>query len=770
MKKIQQFGIYYQKIVNVFNLFVSNVETREIDPFDKAGLFILKITKIFNKIDEKKVEESLCIAPKMVEILLSHLVNENYLIQSNNEYIITQKGLKALEEKQLYKQDFEDFEYLIIQHLIYVIPPYCYSIIERNFKEEDLTLDINFKDLLKNKPIYNIPEKWYNITDNSKQISHYYGDILLKVKLCFEESNEFYEFIIGANHIIEDHPELKKIALKFPNSKQISQIVNDYLKKNIFFDVKTEILLEYNEKREYFEIRLSNEQVHSFLNYFINLISNGKKPVLELLNNKGLILLKIPSKSLDWSLICPLRIRFESKEFATNNMIKFFYCFIEERRFKENTEILWHNFLTNIENLWEIDLITLRNYKFSKLDYKNAKNLCLYYTAHLISCILDFYESIERFQKIQIEDIDFQLIRTNNNLKEIKKCYEDYIKKAKEKIYIANFLLEDESIVNLLIDKFKKTNVRIYLFTNLVKNLLKYRDWIKFFDCSQDLLNNTYKNLEKLRDSGILIRGHEKLHAKFCIIDDKSVILSSANLERRSLNLITELGITYEKYGYFGLFISKLFIFLYDRIANKIFSQKIKFIETSKPFNLIQGNQINIDFHELNFFPLWTIDVKENRFNTKRSDRLTIYSHLLDLIRNCKKKIKIFTYSIDILNNQGELTEFWSIILEKIKNQNISVSVVLREKNFKYIKPDLNAFNSQLKNIKFLTHKDNHAKGIIIDDEHAIISSANFSEEFGLKQNIEVGWYFNRENNIKILKDLINFMEDLKINCKPEGI
>jgi len=239
---IQKLGIYYEKKIDVFNLFVSNIETREVDPFDKAGLFILRLTEIYNQIDKSIVEDGLCIAPKMVDILLSHLVNEGYLTHNITEYTITQKGLRALEEEQLYKQDIEDFEYLTIEHLNYVIPPYCNSLIERNFKKEIQMIKINFEDMLKNKSIYNIPEKWYNKTDASKQISQYYGNLEIEAKLCFEESNEYYEFMIWPKHIINDHPELEKVALKFPDLKQISHNIKDYLKNNILYCEKFDIV------------------------------------------------------------------------------------------------------------------------------------------------------------------------------------------------------------------------------------------------------------------------------------------------------------------------------------------------------------------------------------------------------------------------------------------------------------------------------------------------------------------------------------------------
>lgn len=739
------------------------METREIDPFDKAGLFILKLVNLKKKVTPNEIKEILCISLKMTTLLLEHLSNENYIHKENDIFLIRDKGLKALEEDQLYKEDIENFENIITVSPIYVLPPYIYKKIDKEFEEEFNPPEMNFDDLLKNKSVYNVAPKWYKRTKESKEIHEYVGEILLKAKLKTENNKRRYIFLIEDELIKDEHPEYSKLLMELPDANDLISLIKKDLQIHFRFD--NTINLTFDEFN-IFDLELDQKNSIVLIDYFTKKILNQEKLINILLKNDGTYFFEIPVKTTDWVMYIPVNFRFKSNQLLNEFIFNIFLLNIEENRLIGNINDLWNDFLLKCSEIWNIKVDSKTHHEFSLNDYYKLKCSELYFAANLISSFIDFSNTLSRYETSKLNQLNVNIIRTEQNIEEIKKYYIESIKNAKEKIYLVNFLLESEEIINLIIEKFKKSNVRIYIITNLIKNLSKYKLYAKYFDCSVELINKTYTNINKLKDIGLVISGHENLHAKFCIIDDEITIISSANLETRSLNIITELGICFNNGNKFSLFLSKFFIYLYDKISNKLFLKNTKFIETKKPANIFVKENLEHEFTNLMEFPVWTIDVNENKFSLKDEKRKALYKQIIDLILDANQSIEIFTYSIDIVNENSKLLEMWKIIIDKIEKKNIQVSVILREKNFKYIEKDIKRFKDFRNNIKFYTHKDIHAKGIIIDNKHAVISSANFSEDFGLQKNIEMGWYFNRDVDNVAFNKILEFLLKIKANSK----
>jgi len=337
---------------------------------------------------------------------------------------------------------------------------------------------------------------------------------------------------------------------------------------------------------------------------------------------------------------------------------------------------------------------------------------------------------------------------------------------------LVNFLLEDSEIIDLLIKKFKE-GVRIYIITSLEKNLEKYKEvWKSKKEKYDETLNDDeitekFKNHEKLCRNGIAIRGHNKCHAKFCIIDDKHFIVSSANLSFKSLNENPELGIIGINSLEMALFLSKLFIFLYDKICTYTSTHRENEIKEEEPYNIFDKCQISLLENLSNNQPIWTIDVNESKKILDINLRLPLYNKIMKLISEVKEEIIIFSYLIKFAHNEENNQNLWDAIFTKIKNENIKLKIILRNSKIKPIKKYIEKQGNYLiKNVDIYGHKSIHAHGIIFDNSTCIFGSANISSEFGLKNNIELGWILERTKNEENFKKILNFVQKIEKEAK----
>jgi len=138
-----------------------------------------------------------------------------------------------------------------------------------------------------------------------------------------------------------------------------------------------------------------------------------------------------------------------------------------------------------------------------------------------------------------------------------------------------------------------------------------------------------------------------------------------------------------------------------------------------------------------------------------------IYKKIEDIVNDAKKSLKIASAWI-----KGR---YFEEILEKAKAKSLKAEIIIRASELKdFIITDDKVFR-KAKEIDAKIYLSNrlHTKFILVDDEKAVIGSANFTEA-GLSDfsrgNIEAGVYYDNSDSPDEINKLVNYFEEIKRN------
>lgn len=145
------------------------------------------------------------------------------------------------------------------------------------------------------------------------------------------------------------------------------------------------------------------------------------------------------------------------------------------------------------------------------------------------------------------------------------------------------------------------------------------------------------------------------------------------------------------------------------------------------------------------------------------SDR--IFKQITEIVQSAQESLKIASAWI-----KGK---YFEDILDLAKEKNIPVEIILRASEFQdLIITDDRVFRKiQETGGKVYLCNRLHAKFIIVDDEKAVVGSANFTEA-GLsdlsKGNIEAGVFYDSSDGKREIEELVNYFESIKQNYSSE--
>ncbi|MCA9177464.1 MAG: phosphatidylserine/phosphatidylglycerophosphate/cardiolipin synthase family protein [Planctomycetales bacterium] len=312
------------------------------------------------------------------------------------------------------------------------------------------------------------------------------------------------------------------------------------------------------------------------------------------------------------------------------------------------------------------------------------------------------------------------------------------IRNAKQRVFVASFMLGDNQVIDEMIDAAKRLEGGVYLITALDERSMR-RGLQEYEDNEQEAPEERKKNFERLTSSGVYVRGHESCHAKFAVIDSHTAIVGSANFVAKGFEWTGEANLVLrEKTGVRQL--SRLFTELWYQgctwevppgqtylVAERKAQQAPARPEppTGQPGEIV-----------------WT----------NGSGQMSLLKAIQRTIDAARERLTLSTYSIVGMQKNSALLV--DRIHESLR-RDVDVRLFVRQRN-PY--PEQNEELVALHDAGVKIHGDhrNHAKVAIADTTTAMLFSANFDANHGLDSGVEVGARIDDEST---MRELARYMD-----------
>lgn len=308
------------------------------------------------------------------------------------------------------------------------------------------------------------------------------------------------------------------------------------------------------------------------------------------------------------------------------------------------------------------------------------------------------------------------LLFTLDGYPQIKNHIIKLIRDAVKVIKLCSFIISDEEVANELLEKCKKTDVAIFLLTQLDDKKFNF-DFLPE-EVSDKQGREHISIISKLYALGAHVRAAKSAHAKFIVCDNHEALLMSANITTPSLNTNPETGIILEK-GNEEI----------DKLFDVLFQKGTEYIgfTTSGRKQLISSRSTNITKELLDLV------VESNIKYTWEELNNSLYNSIVDLVKNANSDVFISTYSVVGLDKITQLVEE----LKKAIERGLTIKLFCRAMNHRTDHLDSCL---KLKEIGIEIYGDyfNHSKGIYSGDK-GILFTANIDGNHGLVNGFEVG-------------------------------
>ncbi|UPT70977.1 MAG: phospholipase D-like domain-containing protein [Flavobacterium sp. JAD_PAG50586_2] len=328
------------------------------------------------------------------------------------------------------------------------------------------------------------------------------------------------------------------------------------------------------------------------------------------------------------------------------------------------------------------------------------------------------------------------------------------LEECSDVIKICSFIITDDDIYNVLLDKAKKSKTAIFILTQLDESKLQNSSGDMEYLTEEELQDNSkqkhFSHIQKLYENGAHVRTSDSAHAKFIIADRKIGIITSANLTTPSLSENTESG----------FHLADEDVMVLDHLFDSIFLKGTnfnKFLVANSEKTMAVQSKLTIKLKDLP-------DINNSNLRyTYEKLTTNLYQELVGIITAADKFLFISTYSIVGLHL---LPEFTSAI-ERANQRGVEIKIFCRGMNYR---TDHLLGSTILKELGCELYADylNHSKGII-SEKSAMIFTANIDGNHGLKNGFEVGYILSEQQRLEFLnfhKYLIS-ISDYIFDAKP---
>ncbi len=354
--------------------------------------------------------------------------------------------------------------------------------------------------------------------------------------------------------------------------------------------------------------------------------------------------------------------------------------------------------------------------------------------------------SIESQQSIY-NFYDYESIYCTHKVdKRLKKEIIDIIDSAETVLKICSFIITDDEIFNVLIEKATSTDVVIFILTQFdAKKMMNRSDNLDFMTEEEIAEKPDVKhlsNIKKLYDVGVHIRASESAHAKFLISDRNRGFITSANLTTPSLNENMESGVYMDENSSQEL--DMLFDIIYQKGTNYT-----KFLDSSSSNKMfVISSDVDDTFENL------PVQEDSNLRYTFTEGHTNLLEQIIKCINESNEFIYLSTYSIVGLQNIKDFVE----VIKKAIQRKVLINIFCRGMNYRNDHIVASQVLTEL-GCDIFANYDNHSKGIVTEKE-AMIFTANIDGNHGLTNGFEVGYILDD----KQYEDFLIFHKELIYN------
>jgi phosphatidylserine/phosphatidylglycerophosphate/cardiolipin synthase-like enzyme len=307
----------------------------------------------------------------------------------------------------------------------------------------------------------------------------------------------------------------------------------------------------------------------------------------------------------------------------------------------------------------------------------------------------------------------------------IKEAAIKVIDDAREKVFLASFLLGDTELLEALYRAADRLRGGVYVVSALDEDSL--RRGLAETEADEDpdvaYLKAHNKRFEDMTQRGIAVRGHDNFHAKFVVADDRIALVSSANLETRAFDTTGENG-----------------AFITDQVETARLGRFFARLWASCVFEMPPGKAHSVQPRLATDSPC-TVPVPlagpgNGLIWTYPGEHL-ILDTLHDIIGRAERTLLLATFGLTGLTaNPALLIE---PLRQVIEASGPEVAILVRARNNMAGHRKDAAELAKLGGVTIYGDSLNHAKGVIADDTYGALFSANFDAKHGLDSGVEVG-------------------------------
>lgn len=310
----------------------------------------------------------------------------------------------------------------------------------------------------------------------------------------------------------------------------------------------------------------------------------------------------------------------------------------------------------------------------------------------------------------------------------IRRLLVEQISAAQQKVLFCSFLFADEDIVRALCDAAERLHGGVYVLTALGKHLRA-----EVLEPDSDLDVATVKlqerarrhedHLRRLAHAGVWLRSTEDCHAKFCVIDDAGVVITSANATQEAYESNPEDA-----------------LFVHDRMAGRelgrLFSYVWQHLATleSTPGTLLDVHSLP-PRRALPWRPLAPSgDI--NVVATLRKEEGSLLQAAVDVIDTARSRLEIASYSLIGMENHPV-----GAALMRAAGRGVTINLLLQPRNHLDAQRATCAWLVGLApdRVRLHGHRRTHTKSIVADRRVALIWTGNLEAAHGWESGIEVG-------------------------------
>ena len=329
----------------------------------------------------------------------------------------------------------------------------------------------------------------------------------------------------------------------------------------------------------------------------------------------------------------------------------------------------------------------------------------------------------------------------------IRDALVEMLRAAKERVFVASFMLGDQPILDELIAAAERLRGGVYVVTALDERSLG-RGLREYEGDEQESPEERQKNFERLTSRGIYVRGHESCHAKYVVVDNTAALVGSANLVTAGMEFTGEANVVIRDPSQVRQLVRLFGELWYEGCVWEVPPGPTYLVAERKPCKPpMKPAAPSGDSGEV----VWT----------NGSGQMSLLNAIHDTIDAAQHELTLATYSIVGMRENPALLV---TPLRRALERGVKIRLFVRQRNGY---PDQMREVVELHDAGVKIHGDlrNHAKFVIADEKKALLFSANFDSKHGLNSGVEVG---ARIDDPAALHDLKRYADHAIANADAE--